>query len=123
IAGNTAENRLERLREFWRRVEQTAPFAVASIFLRGIAPFFSPRSFVFGGVHAQVGLDAASYYSTAPLRETLAELVSLECLNAKRTRLTVGAVNVGAGGSRTCSTRAAPTATSPGRSRSTICGM
>src|SRR5207248_1144523 len=100
IAGNTAENRLERLREFWRRVEQTAPFAVASIFLRGIAPFFSPRSFVFGGVHAQVGLDAASYYSTAPLRETLAELVSLECLNAKRTRLTVGAVNVRSGNMR-----------------------
>ena len=98
--GNTAENRLERLREFWRRVEQTAPFAVASIFLRGIAPFFSPRSFVFGGVHAQVGLDAASYYSTAPLRETLAELVSLECLNAKRTRLTVGAVNVRSGAMR-----------------------
>src|SRR5205085_4952599 len=38
--------------------------------------------------------DAASYYSTAPLRATLAELVSLECLNAKRTRLTVGAVSV-----------------------------
>src|SRR5438270_6096210 len=100
IAGNTAENRLGRLGEFWRRVAQTAPFAVASIFLRGIAPFFSPRSFVFGGVHAQVGLDAASYYSTAPLRETLAELVSLECLNAKRTRLTVGAVNVRSGAMR-----------------------
>src|SRR5437588_5081461 len=100
IAGNTAEDRIGRLHEFWKRVEQTAPFAVASIFMRGIAPFFSPRSFVFGGVHAQVGLDAASYYSTAPLRETLAELVSLECLNAKRTRLTVGAVNVRSGNMR-----------------------
>jgi NTE family protein len=94
IAGNTPENRMARLREFWKRVEQTAPFAVASVFMRGIGPFFVPRAFVFGGVHARVGLDAASYYSTAPLRETLAELVDLECLNAKRTRLTVGAVNV-----------------------------
>ena len=94
IAGNTPENRMARLREFWRRVEQTAPFAVASIFMRGIQSFFVPRSLAFGGVHAQVGLDAASYYSTAPLRETLGELVSLECLHAKRTRLTVGAVNV-----------------------------
>src|SRR4051812_8741662 len=94
IAGNAAENRMARLREFWKRVEQTAPFAVASIFMRGIQPFFVPRPFSFGGVHAKVGLDAASYYSTAPLRETLGELVSLECLNAKRMRLTVGAVNV-----------------------------
>ena len=94
IAGNTAENRLARLHEFWRRVEQSAPFAIASIFLRGIEPFFTPRLLGFGGVHAQVGLDAASYYSTAPLRATLGELVSLECLNTKRMRLTVGAVNV-----------------------------
>ena len=100
IAGNTAEDRIGRLHEFWKRVEQTAPFAVASIFMRGIQSFFSPRPFVFGGVHAQVGLDAASYYSTAPLRETLGELVSLECLNATRTRLTVGAVNVRSGSMR-----------------------
>src|SRR5947209_6730335 len=97
IAGNTAEQRIARLREFWKRVEQTAPFAVASIFMRGIAPFFTPRALGFGGVYAPVGLDAASYYSTAPLRETLGELVSLECLNAKRMRLTVGAVNVRTG--------------------------
>jgi NTE family protein len=94
IAGNDPPNRMTRLREFWRRVEQGAPFAVASIFLRGIAPFFTPRALGFGGVYAQVGLDAASYYSTEPLRATLGELVSLECLNAKRMRLTVGAVNV-----------------------------
>jgi len=100
IAGNTAEDRIARLREFWKRVEQTAPFAIASIFMRGIQPFFVPRALGFGGVHAPVGLDAASYYSTAPLRETLAELVSLECLNAKSVRLTVGAVNVRSGNMR-----------------------
>jgi len=59
-----------------------------------------PRLPAFGGVHAQVGLDRASYYSTAPLRETLAELVSLECLNAKHMRLTVGAVSVRTGAMR-----------------------
>ena len=100
IAGNTADNRMARLHEFWRRVEQRAPFAAASIFMRGIQPFFVPRPFSFGGVHAQVGLDSASYYSTEPLRRTLTELVSLECLNAKRTRLTVGAVNVRSGAMR-----------------------
>jgi NTE family protein len=100
IAGNRAENRIARLREFWRRVEQTTPYAVAAIFMRGIQPFFVPRTPAFGSVYAQVGLDAASYYSTEPLRETLGELVSLECLNAKRMRLTVGAVNVRSGSMR-----------------------
>lgn len=100
IAGNTPENRIARLRDFWKRVEQTAPFAVASVFMRGIQPFFAPRMLGFGGVYAQVGLDAASYYSTEPLRETLGELVSLECLNAKQMRLTVGAVNVRSGAMR-----------------------
>ena len=100
IAGNTAEERLDRLREFWKRVEQNSPYATAAILAYGIRPFFVPRLPAFGGVHAPVGLDSASYYSTAPLRETLAELVSLECLNAKRMRLTVGAVNVRTGAMR-----------------------
>jgi len=100
IAGNTAQDRLDRLREFWKRVQHDSPYASAAIMAYGIRPFFVPRLAAFGGVHAQVGLDRASYYSTAPLRETLAELVSLECLNAKRMRLTVGAVNVRTGAMR-----------------------
>jgi len=100
IAGNTAEARVDRLREFWKRVEHASPYASAAIMAYGIRAFFVPRLPAFGGVHAPVGLDRASYYSTAPLRETLAELVSLECLNAKHMRLTVGAVNVRTGGMR-----------------------
>ena len=100
IAGNTAQHRLDRLREFWKRIEHDSPYASAAIVAYGIRAFFVPRLPAFGGVHAQVGLDRASYYSTAPLRATLAELVSLECLNAKRMRLTVGAVNVRTGAMR-----------------------
>ena len=100
IAGNTAQDRLDRLREFWKRIEHDSPYASAAIVAYGIRAFFVPRLPAFGGVHAQVGLDRASYYSTAPLRATLAELVSLECLNAKRMRLTVGAVNVRTGAMR-----------------------
>lgn len=94
IAGNTLQHRLQRLHEFWGRVEQNSPYATAAILAFGIRPFFVPRPPAFGGVHAPVGLDHASYYSTAPLRETLEELVDVQCLNAKRMRLTVGAVNV-----------------------------
>jgi NTE family protein len=71
IAGNRPEDRLPRLRELWRRFEQRNPFADFWTLLQGIPGFFSPRVPAWGGLQAKVGLDAASYYSTAPLRETL----------------------------------------------------
>jgi NTE family protein len=97
IAGNRPQDRLPRLRELWRRFEQAGPFAKFSTLAFGIAGFFSPRLPAWGGMYANVGVDAASYYSTAPLRETLEALVDLEVLNAAHPRLTVGAVNVTSG--------------------------
>src|SRR5687768_13079083 len=94
IAGNAREERLARLREFWKRVEQASPFGNFATFACGVPAFFAPRPLPWGGVQARVGLDAASYYSTGPLRETLASLVDLQILNEKTPRLTVGAVNV-----------------------------
>ena len=94
IAGNARENRLPRLREFWKSVEQNSPFAAFTTFTRGIHAFFEPRPFSWGGTQARVGLDQASYYSTEPLRETLTSLVDVDVLNAQTPRLTVGAVNV-----------------------------
>jgi NTE family protein len=91
IAGNTPANRLPRLREFWKRVEQDGPFASFATFTRGVSAFFEPRPLAWARVHAPVGLDAASYYSTAPLRRTLSDLVDLK---NPAIRLTVGAVNV-----------------------------
>jgi NTE family protein len=91
IAGNARERRLPRLREFWKRVEQDSPFGTFMTFARGIPAFFKPRAPSWGGTQARVGLDRASYYDTAPLRQTLAELVEVE---HPTTRLTVGAVNV-----------------------------
>ena len=110
IAGNPPENRMARLEAFWERVrlgsEVETPrlwpglgnaLANFSTFTQGIPAFFVPRAPLWGGVHAQVGVEAAAYYSTEPLRETLAELVDFGFVNAKRTRLTVGAVNVRSG--------------------------
>jgi NTE family protein len=95
IAGNARENRLPRLREFWKRVEQDSPFGNFTTLSSGIPAFFAPRPITWGaGAQVRVGLDLASYYDTAPLRETLTELVDSKILNETRTRLTVGAVNV-----------------------------
>jgi NTE family protein len=107
IAGNEPKHRLERLHEFWDRVEQRAGFsgfeaipalgtalAHMTTMTNGLAPFFSPNPKSWFGPHLQVGLEDAAYYSTAPLRETLSELVDLDYLNDCDTRLTVGAVRI-----------------------------
>jgi len=99
-AGNKPEHRLERLRELWTRFQQEPQLQALqyfSTFVRGIPGFFSPRLPAWGGLQANVGLDAASYYSTAPLRETLTSLVDFDVLNDAHPRLTVGAVNVKSG--------------------------
>jgi NTE family protein len=113
IAGNRSEDRLPRLRELWRRFEHESPFRALqylpgageafenfSTLAFGIPRFFSPRMPAWGGLQANVGLDAASYYDTAPLRETLTALIDLTVLNAAHPRLTVGAVNVTSGALR-----------------------
>jgi NTE family protein len=110
ISGNRPGQRLDRLNEFWDRVEQRWPvtgffdwlglgnaLVNANTVARGIPAFFRPNELALAGVKAEVGVESASYYSTAPLRETLLELVDFEYLCECQTRLTVGAVNACSG--------------------------
>ncbi len=48
--------------------------------MRGIPAFFAPNVAALRGAHAAVGVEAAAYYSTEPLRETLSELVDFASL-------------------------------------------
>jgi NTE family protein len=107
IAGNEVADRLDRLKEFWSRV-QHGPFqqamasfpmigALAANWLTmtgGIAGFFKPNPFAFVGPHMTLGADQAGFYSTTPLQETLNELVDFARINRHATRLTVGAASV-----------------------------
>ncbi|ACA15870.1 Patatin [Methylobacterium sp. 4-46] len=110
IAGNPPERRLERLSAFWRRVAHDAVRAHLSAWpglgpasahwatlMRGVAGFFAPNPFALANPHWPLGPEAAGYYTTAPLRETLAGLVDLAQLNGGPCRLTVGAANVRTG--------------------------
>ena len=110
ISGNRPEQRLARLNDFWDRVEQRWPptglfdwlglgntVVNANTVSAGIPAFFRPNGLAFAGAKAEVGVERASYYSTAPLRQTLGELVDFDYLSECRTRLTVGAVNVSSG--------------------------
>ena len=113
IAGNRPANRIERLNAFWRHVEVPAYPAGAfdwlgfgnmlanmTTLMRGIPAFFEPNVAALRGAHASVGVEAAGYYSTEPLRETLNTLVDFASLNDSPTRLTVGAVNACTGAMR-----------------------
>lgn len=123
IAGNAPENRLARLREFWRRMthgpltEMAAALsgagaANAMTVMSGVRGFFEPNPWAFFGgslgQHVPLGPDMAGYYRTAPLERTLGELVDMERLNSGAPRLTVGAVNVQTGEMRYFDSREAP---------------
>ena len=109
IAGNPPHVRLDRLRTFWERITdrrvwlftpdgdiyRKARNATSSwlTIMHGQPGFFEPRS-PGPWLTAAGARDATSYYDTAPLRETLLELVDFSLLNACATRFAVGAVNV-----------------------------
>jgi len=107
IAGNVVERRLAHLKDFWRRVERDALWnrlpawtAVAdslsawATMTSGIPGFFETNSLAFLGAHVPLGTDSAGYYSTAPLRKTLTELVNFDLIKRNTPRLMVGAANV-----------------------------
>lgn len=111
IAGNSPRNRLARLREFWEILASAASSSVPwSAFglgnlvhylgavSSGIPGFFTPNLQALFGPHAPIGVTAAAFYSTAPLRGTLGTLIDFSHLaKGASTRLTLGAVNVRSG--------------------------
>jgi NTE family protein len=121
MAGNEPELRVPRLNEFWETICRSAFFPDASIeervtalagdgpgraalsafaagraLLGGQDGFFAPRLpppflWPFGGIAA------TSFYDTRPLKETLTRLVDFKRINARETRLSVGAVDIETG--------------------------
>ena len=107
IAGNAPQNRLARLREFWKKMEQHPAWSFRDIIpgfneklsywatvTHGIPGFFRPNPLAHAGDSYPLGADNAGYYSTAPLERTLSELVDFDLLNDCKPRLTVGAAHV-----------------------------
>ncbi|WP_028164621.1 patatin-like phospholipase family protein [Bradyrhizobium elkanii] len=109
IAGNPPERRLERLHTFWDRITSrkiwhytpdgdifrkarnfTSSFMTTVL---GQPGFFAPHT-TNPWLSPAGARTATSYYDTAPLRESLLELVDFERINSKRMRFAVGAVNV-----------------------------
>ncbi|MEO8279725.1 MAG: patatin-like phospholipase family protein [Ideonella sp.] len=110
IAGNPRSLRLERMAAFWQRIEQHGndlahwfdaslgqTLANVGTITQGVDGFFSPRPAAWWSPQLPVGVEQASYYSTQPLRETLAELLDQALLGEPEIRITVGAVGVASG--------------------------
>jgi NTE family protein len=121
IAGNAPGERLTRLDAFWRRMRHgplvraaarwpgIGPLAATTLTIAGGIPgFFRPNPAAFAGLNAPLGAEAAGYYSTEPLVETLADLVDFEWINGGPMRLTVGAANVRTSEMRYFDSRAMP---------------
>lgn len=112
IVGNKPENRIERLHEFWERIAPSTIFDVlghspitseayhkigASLALAcGQPGFFYPRWFT-GALPVWGEPTTLSFYDTAPLRETLLELIDFDLLNSCPIRLSLGAVQISNG--------------------------
>ena len=107
IAGNEPEDRLARLREFWKRMAQKPVWNFGEVFpgfndklsywstvTNGIAGFFRPNPLAHASDAFVLGPERAGYYTTAPLERTLEELINFDLTNRCTPRLTVGAANV-----------------------------
>ena len=112
IAGNPLEQRLEALSEFWRRITDrtlwlAAPdgdifrqwrnaFSAMTTLFQGQPGFFEPHT-INPWLLPAGAKDSTSYYDTAPLRQTLTEVIDFDLINSKTVRFSVGAVNVVSG--------------------------
>jgi NTE family protein len=117
IAGNPAEKRVERLREFWETVSRS-PFGLPAVAgtefkneythrmvnqLRSIgtllagAPGFFTLRLPPPYLYPPESIDTLSFYDVSPLRATLTRLVDFDLINANTTHLSIGAVNVRTG--------------------------
>ena len=107
IAGNEIPQRLERLREFWSRIETGPPRllgVLAPMFgnpshelatlLTGVPGFFSPNPAFLLGPEAAVGVERAAMYSVDPLRKLLPDLVDFDLVNSGKPQFTLGLVGV-----------------------------
>jgi NTE family protein len=107
IAGNRPDDRLSKLRTFWKRMEQNPGLIGRTVFsdlnerlsywatiTHGISGFFRPNLLAHAGDNYPLGAERAGYYSTEPLERTLSEMIDFNLLNGCRPRLTVGAAHV-----------------------------
>jgi NTE family protein len=110
IAGNPRGQRVASLKRFWNGVQQDDPidmrglpdsvrqsysyFAAMMSVIAGRPNLFAPHAFLPFAVGDEGSAETASFYDTAPLRESLLHSIDLDYLNNGSIRFSVGAVHV-----------------------------
>ncbi len=107
ITGNTRNDRIPALREFWDRMARRSlspewgawqGILQGASYLRtlaaGVPGFCGPNPQAFFGLYVKLGSDNAGFYSTAPLASTLGELTDFDLIARNKPRLTIGAAHV-----------------------------
>jgi NTE family protein len=110
IAGSAKSARVTQLKKLWDGLSSwtlsgplvggAMPMVNFATVMRGVPGFFTPNPAAWWGLSADVGVERAGFYQTAPLRRTLEELIDMDQLRSNAPRLTVGAVNVRTGAMR-----------------------
>ncbi|TDR39712.1 NTE family protein [Tahibacter aquaticus] len=124
IAGNPPEHRLQRLHDFWQQLSSHLPplldsdgflsslfgdighrsrsqlnqFSALWSAMLGVPGFYQPR-LPPAWLYPDGDASALSLYDNSALRQTLETYVDFDLINARRVRLSVGAVNVRTGNS------------------------
>ncbi len=99
IAGNAASDRINKLKEFWERLDPRLPepWTQVSPLVSGVPSFFYPNPALAWGIDARVGIEQAAMYLVEPLRKLLPTLVDFNLVNSGNIRFTLGLTKVESG--------------------------
>jgi NTE family protein len=99
ITGNQVSDRIEKLREFWARLDTHAPEPLNRVvpLLTGVPNYCYPNPALAWGAETRVGIERAAMYLVDPLKKLLPALVDFNLINSGDTRFTLGLTTVETG--------------------------
>jgi NTE family protein len=99
IAGNPVSERVEKLQEFWGRLDTRVPEPWNQLIplLMGVPNYCYPNPALAWGFDTRVGIERAAMYLIDPLKKLLPTLVDFNLINSGATRFTLGLTTVETG--------------------------
>jgi NTE family protein len=99
IGGNQVSERVEKLQEFWGRLDTRVPepWNQLTPLLMGVPNYCYPNPALAWGFDTRVGIERAAVYLINPLKKLLPTLVDFNLINSGATRFTLGLTTVETG--------------------------
>jgi NTE family protein len=107
IAGNQVCERVQKLQEFWGRLDAGLPGPLRHLtpLVSGVPGFYYLNPALAWGVDTRVGIEQAAMYLVDPLKKLLPAAVDFDLINSGKTRFTLGLTTVRTGQMRYFDTR------------------